>query len=154
MLCLLNWLIPGAGYLAVRDVSRGITLFLVINFCFAMGVLLGGYILVPATWSPRAAGFNLVGTLTYICQVFDGGGWLLVRILQNVSAGDADAFFNIKGQAVKTYSDLGAFHLVVAGGLNYFATVRLYDLLAGNPELSAESEAADEPEKEQGGQAT
>ncbi len=148
-LCILNWLIPGAGFAACRDYARGAALFVLINTIFAIGVLLGGYVLAPDSLVPMTRGFNLVGALTYLAEAFHGGGWVLIRFLQNVSADNPDAFFQMKNQAIKTYSDLGVFHLVVAGGLNYFATVRLYDLLAGNPELT-EGEAA--PPKDSGGE--
>jgi hypothetical protein len=143
VLCLLNWLVPGAGYIAVKDVARGVTLFVVINLCFAIGLMLGGYILEPASWRPLTPQFNLVGVLTYLSQAFHGGGWLLLRFLQDASADTPQAFFNIEHQAARTYADLGAFHLVAAGALNYFATVRLYDLLAGTPELSASAPSSE-----------
>lgn len=147
-LCLLNWVIPGAGYIGVGDVARGVTLFILINATFATGVWMGGYILEPASWRPFTAEFNLVGILTYIVQAFHGGGWFLLDWLQDAAAADMGAFFNQKAQAVRTYSDLGVFHLITAGGLNYFATVRLYDLLAGTPEMSGENPAAlDEAEE-------
>lgn len=142
-LCFLNWLIPGAGYIACKDYKRGIALFLITVGCFAIGLFLGGYVLRPE-WSWRSPEFNFVAILTYIAQAFFGAGWLGLQLLHTVSEQDPDAFFNLHrlagGQA---YSDLGVFHLVVAGGLNYFATVRLYDLVAGSPELTESSSVKD-----------
>lgn len=135
-LCLANWLVPGLGFVLTKDVARGVILFVVINACFAIGLFLGGYILPPLSWTPFSPNFNLVAILTYLAQFFHGGGWLALQYLQNLAAGDPEANFNMQRLGAMTYSDLGAFHLVVAGSLNYFSTVRLYDLLAGNPELS------------------
>ena len=135
-LCAANWLIPGLGYILSRDMARGATLFILINLCFAIGILMGGYILAPVSWAPFTPNFNLVGILTYLSQAFHGGGWLGLQGLQRAAASDTSAYFNLTALGSKPYADLGAFHLVVAGGLNYFATVRLWDLLAGNPQLS------------------
>ncbi len=141
--CFLNWLVPGLGYILCKDYPRGLTLLVLINACFVIGVFLGGYILPPLSWVPRNPEFNLVSILTYLSQAFHGSGWLGLQYLHEASSSDPEAYFSLTNLAGKSsYSDLGVFHLVVAGGLNYFATVRLYDLMAGTPELS-ESEAAE-----------
>ncbi len=103
--------------------------------------------LAPASFHPRGEGFNLVGLLTYIAQAFHGGGWLALQTAQNAAAENPASFFNLHNLAARTYSDLGAFHLVVAGCLNYFATVRLYDLMAGTPELTEGSPGSADPER-------
>ncbi|MCC5877313.1 MAG: hypothetical protein JJU11_13910 [Candidatus Sumerlaeia bacterium] len=137
-LCLANWIVPGLGYLLVRDFARGLALLVLINGCFAMGLFYSGYVLVPV-FSYRDPEFNIVSLLTYISQAFHGGGWALLQGLHSLSGENGEGLFNLHRMASRPYSDLGVFHLVVAGGLNYFATVRLYDLLAGNPELSGSS---------------
>lgn len=134
-LCLLNWLVPGAGYIAVRDVPRGATLLVLTNAMLMIGIAGGGYVLAPA-WSPKNPEFNVVAILTYLVESFHGGGWLALQALQKATAASPEAFFNLHRQSIRPFSDLGVFYLVVAGGLNYFATVRLYDLLAGAPELT------------------
>lgn len=80
--CTLNWLIPGLGYLLAGDRVRALLLFLIINFCFVVGLLMGGYILAPGSWHPRAPEFNLVTILTYLSQSFNGLGWVLLQWLQ------------------------------------------------------------------------
>ena len=137
-LCLLNWLIPGLGFALCKDWRRACVLFVLINICFAIGVLLGGTILPPLSWKPFTPDFNVVAVLTYLSQSFHGAGWLVLQALHGAAAETPDAYFNLRRMAASTYGDLGSFHLVVAGGLNYFATVRLYDLLAGSPELTQE----------------
>ncbi len=134
LFCFLNWIIPGLGYYLSGDRNRGIQLFILITGCFLIGVLWGGFILSPAWVGPRHPEFNLVLMLSYIVQVFNGIGWGILSFLHSIS--DDEALFGIISMSSRSYSDLGQFHLIVSGALNYFATVRLYDLLAGNQEIS------------------
>lgn len=126
-MCLLNLAVPGAGYAAAGDLARGALLFLLLNACFAAGLTYEGYVLVPA-FDPRHPAFNIVGLLTFIVQCFDAGGTGLVLLAERMGGPLARLLVRDPGGA---YSDLGAFHLLVAGGLNYFSTVRLFDLLTG-----------------------
>lgn len=135
------------------DRARGIALFIAINLVFVIGVAMGGFFLPPQSWVPMKPGFNLVAALTYMSQFFHGGGWLGMTALQRTFATSPESFFNIRSLATRTYSDLGAFHLVVAGALNYFATARLYDLMAGNPEMTAGSPGGSTESKTAGGNA-
>ncbi|MCC6546649.1 hypothetical protein IT570_05725 [Candidatus Sumerlaeota bacterium] len=137
-LCVLNWLIPGLGFALCKDFRRAGVLFVLINLCFAVGVFFGGTVLLPLSWKPFTADFNVVAILTYLSQAFHGSGWLALQALHAAAESTPDAYFNLRHMAAKTFGDLGSFHLVVAGGLNYFATVRLYDLLAGSPEMTQE----------------
>lgn len=144
-LCLLNWLIPGAGFLAARDFRRGIVLFVLLNALFFLGLAYGGYLTVPAL--PRTEGFNIVALLTFLVQACHGGGCALILVAQK-SGGALGGVFAKSGGA--SYSDLGAFHFLVAGGLNYFATMRLYDLLAGDSgETDKSSTSTEETTKEE-----
>lgn len=103
----------------------------------SVGIAMGGYIL-PPVWNFRNPDFNPVALLTYLVQMFHGSMWLGLQGLQHAAEGTPSAFFNMQRlAATNSYSDIGSFHLVVAGGLNYHSTVRLYDLLTGSPELSA-----------------
>lgn len=108
---------------------------ILINGCFAIGLFYGGYVMVPV-FHFRHPEFNIVSLLTYISQAFHGGGWALMQFLHTLGNENGTGWFNLHRMAARPYSDLGVFHFVVAGGLNYFATVRLFDLLAGNPELT------------------
>ncbi|CAN5248563.1 hypothetical protein BH09SUM1_BH09SUM1_10700 [soil metagenome] len=81
--------------------------------------------------------FNIVAILTYVTQSFFGSGWLFMLATHHAAAATPGAFFNLNRLAgANPWSDIGVLHFVVAGGLNYVATVRLYDLLAGSPELT------------------
>jgi len=139
-LCVVNWFLPGAGFIAVGDVARGLALAVTMNGCFLVGLLLGGYVL-PPEWSTSSPNFSIVACLTFIMQFFHGIGWaagtICWHMVQEGSQSGVVQFF--AGRPGSTYSDLGAFHLLVAGGLNYFATSRLYDLLAGDPTIEGDS---------------
>jgi len=123
--CVVNWLVPGAGYLLVRDWARGIGIMVLINGVFLLGLVFDGYMAIPAM-SPRDPSFNIFMALTFIVQLWHGGGVLAVFGAESMGGPLAALLVRDPGGA---YSDLGSFHFAVAGGLNYFATVRLYDLI-------------------------
>lgn len=128
--CVLNWFIPGAGYMAVGDLRRGLALFAILNGVFVIGLYWGGYYLAPV---PRShADFSIVAWLSYGVQLFHGAGWMLCTWAQE-SAGTTEnpAIRFLAGRPAAEFSDLGSFHLLVAAGLNYLTTVRLWDLLRG-----------------------
>lgn len=128
-LALLNWLIPGAGYAAVGDFLRAGILCLIINLIFAIGLYLDGYLYVPSfRLGPE---FNIVAILTLAVQALHGGGTILLLAAAEVGGPLGALLVRDPGAP---YSDLGAFHLLVAGGLNYVASARLYDLLVGYEE--------------------
>lgn len=136
-ICATNWLIPGLGFVLAGDKKRGAALFVLITAVSIAGIAMGGYIMVPV-WSIRNPDFNPVALLTYLVQAFHGCVWLSLQYLHEASGANPGAFFNLQRLAATySYSDLGCLHLVVAGGLNYHSTVRLYDILTGSPELSA-----------------
>ena len=141
--CVLNWLVPGAVYLAARDFRRGALLFLIINGIFVTGLLYDGYIYVPPfLWG--MPNFNVVALLTFIVEVCAGGPTLLVLFSERAGGLLESTFVRPAGSA---YSDLGAFHFLVAGGLNYFATTRLYDFLTGYAEVQEKREEAKKKEE-------
>jgi hypothetical protein len=128
--CLANWLVPGVGFLLARDWARGIGILVLINGVFLLGLVFDGYMTVPAM-SPRDPSFNIFAALTFIVQLWHGGGVLAVFGAESMGGALAGLLVRDPGGA---YSDLGAFHFAVAGGLNYFATVRLYDLMRSGDE--------------------
>lgn len=144
-LCAANWIVPGLGFLLAGDRRRALWLFGLINGVFVAGLAFNGYIYMPPM-SPRAPDFNIVATLTFIVQACNAG--FTMMILWAGKAG-VDLLARPAGAA---FADLGAFHLLVSGGLNYFATVRLYDLLTGRAATEEKGEdkakpSAAEPEE-------
>lgn len=132
-LCLANWLVPGLGFFAAGDRRRAVWLFALIQGVFVAGLAFNGYVYLPPM-NPRGADFNIVATLTFIVQACNAGFSMLVL-------GAAKANLGLLARdSGAAYADLGAFHLLVSGGLNYFATVRLYDLLTGRAEAEAQGE--------------
>ncbi|MBX3729370.1 MAG: hypothetical protein KF858_09315 [Candidatus Sumerlaeia bacterium] len=136
--CAVNWLVPGGGYLLARDFRRGIALFALLNGIFFGGLLYDGYLVVPA--GPGQEGFNIVALLSFLVQACHGGGCLAILGAERMGGVLGGLLVRDAGKA---YSDLGAFHFLVAGALNYFATVRLYDLLAGELPAADEDKAKD-----------
>lgn len=126
--CVLNWIVPGAGYLAARDMKRGIALAILLNGIFLLGLAYDGYLYVPPL-APADPAFNIVSLLTFIVQCCHAGGVLILLGAEKAFGPDSVLVRNPGGP----FSDLGSFHFLVAGALNYFATTRLYDLLAGDP---------------------
>ena len=119
-LTLLSWLIPGAGFLVLRQYARAAALFLLIETPFVIGVLLTGSVLLPA-WTPGDWGFNIVNSLTFITQMGNGllgGVWLI--------GGRMGAEF-FQGQEWGALFDLASFHIMVSGAMNYFAVCNFYD---------------------------
>lgn len=72
-LCLLNWVIPGAGFVAAGDRKRGWLLVGLLNGIFFLGLLYSGAVFVPAL-SPRDPAFNVFGALAFLVQCLHGGG--------------------------------------------------------------------------------
>ncbi len=120
--------------MAVGDRKRGIALFVLVNAIFFAGLAFDGYLYVPP-FLPRTPGFNIVATLTFIVQACNGGLCALVLAAADTKLPLLGLLARDPGTA---WADLGAVHFLVSGGLNYFATVRLYDLLTG----SAQEETA------------
>ena len=54
----------------------------------------------------------------------------------------------MRGAPGAASADLGAFHRAVAGGLNYFACVRLWDFLRGEADDAPSADTATPPVKE------
>jgi len=136
--CLLNWIIPGAGFIAAGDRKRGLALLVILNGIFFLGLLYSGAIFVPPL-QRSDPNFNIFGALAFIVQCFHGGGVFLLLTAEQMGGPLGALLVRDPGGA---FSDLGIFHFFTAGALNYFATARLWDLLRGNSD-EEEPPAAD-----------
>jgi hypothetical protein len=121
-LVLLNYLLPGAGFCAVGRRGRGLLQGTMVLVTVALGWSLHGGVAWPS-WSPQAMDFNLINNLTFLVQL--GGG------LPNLASLVAHQLgWPLLGGVPKDpYYELGSYYLVVAGAVNYFATLNFYDRL-------------------------
>ncbi len=119
---LLSWLIPGYGFMRNGFVGRGIFFFVILQVTFLLGAWLRGTVLVPE-FNFRSPGFNLVNILTFMTQMFNGGLGLLSMLPE--LTGPSGAVLPYEESA--TWADLGAFYLLVSGGMNYFVMIGTWD---------------------------
>lgn len=127
---LLSWLIPGYGFMRNGMLARGLVFFVLLQLTFFVGVALRGSVLLPV-FNLREPGFNLVNVLTFFTQIFNGGLGLISLLPELL--GGRGALFPYQESA--PYADLGAFYLLVSGGMNYFVLVSTYDHFYGPKSL-------------------
>lgn len=119
---ILSWLIPGYGFMRNGYVARGIFFFVILQLTFLIGVALRGSVLLPE-FNFRSPSFNLVNILTFLTQIFNGG-LALLSILPEIFGRSAAV---LPYEESHPFADLGAFYLLVSGGMNYFVLVSTYD---------------------------
>ena len=118
----LSWLVPGYGYFINGHKRRAVFFFLILELTFLLGAVLRGSILVPV-FSFRDPAFNLVNVLTFITQMFNGGLGI-VSMLPEIFGARAHI---LPYNEAYVWADLGAFFLLVSGGMNYFVLVSTWD---------------------------
>ena len=123
---ILSWLIPGYGFFRNGRKTRGIVFFVLLQLTFIIGASLRGSVLIPE-FNFRAMGFNLVNVLTFITQAFNGGLSIISMLPDMLGPGAAILPYD----EAAPYADLGAFYLLVSGGMNYFVLVNTYDVFYG-----------------------
>ncbi len=114
IVALVNWLVPGAGYLLIGQTARGLTIGLTIVVLFVAGILIGGvHVVDPPTFvrgtSPVA---SVLVKAPYIGQFLAGAlgifaGWI----------GPTQPASHAR------VSDIGTLYTAVAGMLNLMATI-------------------------------
>lgn len=123
---ILSWLLPGYGFMRNGYVARGVTFFVMLQVTFLIGAALKGSVLVPVM-NFREPGFNLVNVLMFITQGFNGGLSLISMLPELAGSGAAILPYDESAP----FADLGAFYLLVSGGMNYFVLVHTYDKFYG-----------------------
>lgn len=118
----LNWLVPGAGWMARGRFIRGMVSFALVLATFALGLTLHGGVSWPS-WNIRSEAFNLINNFTFVIQL--GAGLPALASL----AADAAGFKPLGGIPQDAWYELGSFYIVVAGAINYFSTCNLFDRL-------------------------
>ena len=146
-LLILNWLVPGAGFMIAGRGGRGLAQMLIVLTTFAIGLTLRGGVVWPV-WIPGREGeFNLINNITFIIQMGGGlpallslAGSLCESLARSGPAAGIAALFG--GFPEHPYFELGSYYLVVAGALNYFATCNFHDrLVRPQPRFSGEPAA-------------
>jgi hypothetical protein len=138
-LVLANYLLPGAGFCAVGRWRRGLLQAAMVLVTASIGWSLHGAVAWPS-WSRHALDFNLINNLTFIVQM--GGG------LPNLASLAASRFDwpLLGGVPEDPYYELGGYYLVVAGAINYFATLNFFDRIAKrDPRFADQEDPAPEP---------
>jgi hypothetical protein len=130
ILLVLSWLIPGIGFIAKGSIWRGLSLFVLINGTFALGLLLHGTVLIPQFRYSDPA-FNIVSLLTFIGQIGDGGASLLTLARDQYYYGKLLAGGGWLPYEMHPWFDLASLYLLVAGSANYFAVSNFYDRYLG-----------------------
>jgi hypothetical protein len=117
---LLAWLIPGLGHILMRDVRRGVILFVLTQATFVVGLILHGAVLLPAH-SPHDWGFNAVNILTFVVQLGNGLSSLLCLGMSQI--------FEEWAVAARAHSlfELGSVYLLMSGAVNSITVGSLYD---------------------------
>jgi len=112
---LCGWLIPGSGYLFLRQKMRAVSLFLILNGLFLWGMALRGEIAFPVL-DTTSNEFNLVNILVFIMGI---GNVLMtfVNMIPGLHQGDITA---------STY-EIGTLFMVVSSGLNVFVLFHAWD---------------------------
>jgi hypothetical protein len=152
-LLVLNWLVPGLGWLVAGRKARGAISFLLVMVTFVLGLVLHGGVSWPC-WDPANEAFNLINNFTLLIQ-FGAGLPALVSLIA-----DQFQFAPLGGLPKHAYYELGGYFIVVAGAINYFSTCNLYDRLMrhgsrfaaqelGLPEPGAAPAAAIPPQEPQ-----
>lgn len=121
-LVILNWALPGVGFIAAGRKARGLTQMAIVLVTFAIGLALQGGVIWPISWTPDSS-FNLVNIITFVIQM-GAGAPAIVSMGAHLAGYQA-----LGGVPEATYFELGSFYILVAGALNYFATCNLYDRL-------------------------
>jgi len=137
----LNWIVPGSGYFLVGERFRALALVVLLNGVFALGLGLKGAVIVPEFRLGQPS-FNIINVLTFGMQLGAGGPALLSMAGHHlqVSGKNWGIVRYLGGQESAAVHDLGSFHLLLVGALNYFACCALYDRFRPRPRERSRSD--------------
>ncbi len=119
---LLNWALPGVGFMMVGRQARGLVQFCTVLLTLALGLALRGGVMWP-TWDFQHQEVNLINNITFIIQM--GAGLPALASL----LGHLNDFQPLGGIPTSAHYELGSYFIVVAGALNYFASCNFHDRL-------------------------
>jgi uncharacterized protein DUF6677 len=113
LLCLVSWLIPGAGHLWMGRRQKGLVFLLALPAMFAIGLLLHGRVF-PFDFSEPLVG------LAAVANLLAGAPWVLTRMLDGGG-----------GTVTAVTYEYGNCFLIVAGLLNFLVILDAYDVALG-----------------------
>lgn len=116
IVAIVNWLVPGAGYLMLGQLARGLTIGLTILALFVLGIFIGGVHVVDPPVVSHAHGESAVRQVLekpwYIGQFLTGAiGLICARIGPS------------QPPSHSRVNDIGTLYTAVAGMLNLLATI-------------------------------
>ena len=115
IVAIVNWLLPGAGYLLLGQVARGLTIGFTIVSLFVLGILIGGIHVVDPPALSHAQG-HVVRTILekppYIGQFLTGAIGLIAGWLGQSQP-----------PSHSRVNDIGTLYTAIAGMLNLLATI-------------------------------
>ena len=112
-LCLMAWLVPGAGHLWLRRTRKGLVFLVVLPLMFATGLWLEGRVFPFEPSQPLVA-------LASIADLGVGMAYIIVR-----AAGYG------AGRVVAVTFEYGNSFLIVSGLLNFLVILDVYDIALG-----------------------
>jgi hypothetical protein len=113
LLCLVAWLIPGAGHLWMGRRQKGLVFLLALPAMFAIGLALHGRVF-PFDFSEPLVG------LAAVANLLAGAPWVLTRMLDGGG-----------GTVTAVTYEYGNCFLIVAGLLNFLVILDAYDVALG-----------------------
>jgi hypothetical protein len=113
LLCLVSWLIPGAGHIWMGRRQKGVVFLLALPVMFAIGLMLHGRVF-PFEFSEPLVG------LAALANLLAGAPWVLTRMLDGGG-----------GTVTAVTYEYGNCFLIVAGLLNFLVILDAYDVALG-----------------------
>ncbi len=111
--CVVSWLVPGAGHLRLGRRGKGIVFLAALPVMFGIGLYLGGR-LFPFAWSEPLVALAAVADLGV-------GLWYFAATLAGYGG----------GQVVAVTYEYGNTFLIVAGLLNFLVMLDVFDIALG-----------------------
>jgi len=113
LLCLVAWLIPGAGHIWMGRRQKGVVFLLALPAMFAIGLFLHGRVF-PFEFSEPLVG------LAAIANFLAGAAWIVTRVLDGGT-----------GVVTAVTYEYGNCFLIVSGLLNFLVILDAYDVALG-----------------------
>ena len=139
-----SWLIPGYGFFHHGLKKHALFFFLTLEATFLAGAFLQGSVLFPE-FRMRSEGFNLVAILTFFTQMFNG----LLGMLSLLPDLRGESWAILPYNETHWAADLGAFFLLVSGGMNWFVIASTYDHFYGRHRHEAQEPVVETPPENQ-----